>query len=141
MKIAWCAMCVFDCVFRTKKYIDRKQMSYVDFGEVERCSSSNNNCRVQDVPMPWFGWGGPSFWPSSPSAYMYVPRPTYSPECQSMMATPCNFSVEPDSCHLGVQAAARGAPLPIERDPRKQVAAMMGYTNYMQSCGSYRNWN
>lgn len=120
-------------------------MAYTNFGDTEQCWSNADTCRVQQVSFPWVSWGPfppNSSWPSDVSVRMPVPRPTYLTECESMVSTPCDFSVEPDSCHLGVQAAARGAPLPVENNPRKQVAALMGYTNYLQSCAtrSSRTW-
>jgi len=118
-------------------------MAYTNWGDMEQCPSNANTCRVQEVSFPpWASWGpmypAGYYWPSAVSMRMPVPRPTYLTECESMVSTPCDFSVEPDSCHLGVQAAARGAPLPVESNPRKQVAALMGYTNYLQSCTTRR---
>ena len=114
---------------------------------MEQYSTDRNTCRIQQANFPWVSWGpsnrGAAFyWPSDVSMRMPIPRPTYSTECEMMVSTPCNFSVEPDSCHLGVQLAARGAPLPVVDNPRKQVATLMGYTNYLQSCprAGYNFW-
>ena len=73
-----------------------------------------------------------------PRVVVHTPRPTFEATCEAMVSQPCKHAMDPDSCQLGVQAAARGAPLPVDRDPRKQVATLMGYTNYMYTCPTTR---
>lgn len=105
-------------------------MSYINLN----AATAEEDTRVRSIPM--FGPNAPYMTALvfRPRVIVHTPRPSFEATCESMVSQPCKYTMAPDSCYLGVQAAARGVPLPLDRDPRKQVATLMGFVNYQTSC-------